>query len=678
MVHPLYPHLLSPLDLGFTRLKNRTVMGSMHTGLEEHEDQFQRLVHYYAARARGGVGMIITGGIAPNPSGRLSPAGAKLTTQQEARRHQALTRTVHDQGAKICLQILHAGRYGRHPEIVAPSAIQARINLYAPKAMSSQQIERQIKDFIRCAELARLAGYDGVEVMGSEGYLLTQFIARCTNQRDDEWGGSYENRIKIVTRIISGIRKALGPDFIIIYRMSLLDLVPLGSTWDEIEILARRVALSGATIINTGIGWHEARIPTIAATVPRAAFTTLSAKLKKAIDLPVIASNRINTPEIAETVLKDGQADMVSLARPLLADPDFISKASTGRAYLINTCIACNQACLDHIFSGQVASCLVNPRACHETILADHKTSHPKNFAVVGAGPAGIAFTISAVQRGHQVTLFEKEAQIGGQFNLAVKVPGKEEFAETLRYFSRTLDLLGVEVHLNTKVTADHLEHAEYDGIIIATGVVPRIPHIQGIDHHSVLTYPDVLKGVTPVGATVAVIGAGGIGFDMAHFLTDTQSPADSDKDQFFKRWGIDPDVKTAGGLTKITLKPGMTARKVYLLQRKSTKIGADLGLTTGWIHRIQLQQKEVSMLNGVGYEKIDNKGLHISKADRSTLLEVDHIIICAGQESSRGLADALAGSSMPIYIIGGARDAGKLDAKRAITEGVQLATQLN
>ena len=571
MVHPLYPHLLSPLDLGFTRLKNRTVMGSMHTGLEEHEDQFQRLITYYAARARGGVGMIITGGIAPNPSGRLSPDGAKLTTQQEARRHQALTRTVHDQGAKICLQILHAGRYGRHPEIVAPSAIQARINLYAPKAMSSQQIERQIKDFIRCAELARLAGYDGVEVMGSEGYLLTQFIARCTNQRDDEWGGSYENRIKIVTRIISGIRKALGPDFIIIYRMSLLDLVPLGSTWDEIEILARQVALSGATIINTGIGWHEARIPTIAAAVPRAAFTTLTARLKKAVDLPVIASNRINTPEIAETVLKDGQADMVSLARPLLADPDFISKASTGRAYLINTCIACNQACLDHIFSGQVASCLVNPRACHETMLTDHKTSHPKNFAVVGAGPAGIAFTITAVQRGHQVTLFEKEAQIGGQFNLAVKVPGKEEFAETLRYFSRTLDLLGVEVHLNTKVTADHLEHAEYDGIIIATGVVPRIPRIQGIDHHSVLTYPDVLKGATPVGPTVAVIGAGGIGFDMAHFLTDIQLPANSDKDLFFKYWGIDPEVKTAGGLTDITPKPGTTARKVYLLQRKST-----------------------------------------------------------------------------------------------------------
>jgi len=677
MGHALYPHLLAPLDLGFTNLKNRVVMGAMHTGLEECGDGFERLAQFYAARASGEVGVMITGGIAPNEEGRLSPNSAKLTDRDEMGCHQRITRAVHDQGGKICLQILHAGRYGRHKHIVAPSAIQAPINIFKPKEMSVEQIQTLIADFTRCAGLAREAGYDGVEVMGSEGYLINQFLAGHTNHRQDEWGGSYENRMRFALEIVKSIQSAVGRDFILIYRLSMLDLVPNGSTWTQVELLARRMAQAGATMLNTGIGWHEARVPTIAAMVPRAAFTAITGRLKKVVDLPLIASNRINTPEAAETALSRNHADLVSMARPLLADADFVSKAATGRAYLINTCVACNQACLDHLFIGLPATCLVNPFACRETEWVPLKTSRPRKLAVVGAGPAGISFALIAAHRGHQVVLFEKEGCIGGQFNLAVRIPGKQEFAETMRYYARMIDLLGVEVHLNTAVTAGHLQEAGYDAVIVATGALPRKPAIQGINHPSVMSYLDVLQEKKPVGAAVAIIGAGGVGIDTAHYLTRTNTASDSAANDFFHTWGIDIEVTHPGGLSPRGPRLAQTERKVFLLQRKSTKIGADLGKTTSWIYRAGLLHKGVSILTGVTYDGIDDQGLHIRQGNQERTLNVDTVIICAGQEPCRDLAQALEKSQVPVHVIGGARDAKALDAKSAIAQGVRLGMDI-
>jgi 2,4-dienoyl-CoA reductase (NADPH2) len=677
MRHPLYPNLLEPLDLGFTILKNRLLMGSMHTGLEELPDGPQRLAAFYAERARGGVALIVTGGIAPNNEGCLLEHGAKLTSEAEVMRHSIITRTVHEEGAKICLQILHAGRYAFHENLVAPSAIQAPINFFTPRELSTEEIEIQIEDFARCAELARQAGYDGVEIMGSEGYLINQFIVRHTNQRTDQWGGVYENRIRFPLEIVNRIRQRTGPDFIIIYRLSMLDLIRNGSTWDEVQLLGQRMAQTGVTMLNTGIGWHEARVPTIATAVPRAAFTWVTARLKRVVSVPLITSNRINTPEVAEAVLAEGDADMVSMARPLLSDPDFIIKAETGRSYLINTCIACNQACLDHIFSGKIASCLVNPRACHETELVFRPAAKPLKLAVVGAGPAGLSFSVTAAQRGHQVVLFEKADRIGGQLNVAVRIPGKEEFRETLRYYARQLDLAGVTLHLNTTATADDLKSAGFDAVILASGIRPRKVMIEGIDHVSVLGYLDVLAYEKPVGEKVAIIGAGGIGFDTAVFLTHAGSATSLNREAFLNAWGIDSALQYRGGLTHdAPLNPPKT-RQVYLLQRKDTKVGATLGKTTGWIHRTQLKRKNVIMLNAVEYRRIDDQGLHIVRNGEPMLLDVDNVVICAGQEPRRDLAAALTGSDVPVYIIGGADQALELDAKRAIDQGARLAAEI-
>jgi len=677
MAHPLYPHLLAPLNLGYIRLKNRVVMGAMHTGLEECGDDFDRLVGFYNARAAGDVGLLITGGIAPNEAGRLSPSSAKLTNMDEVGRHRRITRAVHKHGSKICLQILHTGRYGRHKHIVAPSAIQAPINIFKPRALTVAEIQTHIADFTRCAQLAREAGYDGVEVMGSEGYLINQFLASRTNQRTDQYGGSYENRMHFALEIVRSIRAAVGQDFILIYRLSMLDLVPDGSTRVHVELLARRMAQSGATMLNTGIGWHEARVPTIAAMVPRAAFTALTGRLKKVVDLPLITSNRINTPEAAEEAISKNQADLVSMARPLLADPDFVSKAATGRTYLINTCVACNQACLDHLFDGRTVSCMVNPFACRETQWVPVKTGRPRKLAVVGAGPAGISFALTAGQRGHQVVLFEKEARIGGQFNLAVEIPGKEEFAETLRYYDRMLNLLGVEVHLNSVVTEAHLQNAGYDAVIVATGAMPRKPDIPGVDHPSVLSYLDVLREKKTVGKAVAVIGAGGVGIDIAHYLVGTHTASGPAGDDFFHTWGIDIEVAHPGGLSPRGPQTHATERRIFLLQRKSTKIGAGLGKTTSWIYRASLSRKGVSVLTGVTYEGIDNQGLHIRKNNRKKTLEVDTVVVCAGQEPCRDLVQALGNSQIPVHVIGGARDAKALDAKRAIAQGVRLGLEI-
>lgn len=677
MGHPLYPYLLAPLDLGYIRLKNRIVMGAMHTGLEECGDDFNRLVGFYNARAAGDVGLLITGGIAPNEAGRLSPSSAKLTNMDEVVCHRRITRAVHKHGSKICLQILHTGRYGRHKRIVAPTAIQAPINIYKPKALTVAEIQTHIADFTRCAQLAREAGYDGVEVMGSEGYLINQFLASRTNQRTDQYGGSYENRMNFALEIVRSIRAAVGQDFILIYRLSMLDLVPDGSTRAHVERLARRMAQSGATMLNTGIGWHEARVPTIAAMVPRAAFTALTGRLKKVVDLPLITSNRINTPEAAEEAISKNQADLVSMARPLLADPDFVSKAATGRAYLINTCVACNQACLDHLFDGRTVSCMVNPFACRETQWVPAKTGRPKRLAVVGAGPAGISFALTAIQRGHQVVLFDKEARIGGQFNLAVEIPGKREFAETLRYFDRMLNLLGVEVHLNSAVTETHLLNADYDAVIVATGAMPRKPDIPGVDHPSVLNYLDVLREKKTVGTAVAVIGAGGVGIDIAHYLVGTRTATGPAGDDFFHTWGIDIEVAHPGGLSPRGPQTDEPGRQIFLLQRKSTKIGAGLGKTTGWIYRACLSRKGVSVLTGVTYEGIDDQGLHIRKNNRKKTLGVDTVVVCAGQEPCRDLVQALENSPIPVHVIGGARDAKALDAKRAIAQGVRLGLDI-
>ncbi len=677
MVHPLYPHLLAPLNLGFTTLKNRVLMGSMHTGLEALPDGHQLLAAFYAERARGDAALMVTGGIAPNEAGRLNAHSAKLTDEAEMAGHRVITRAVHDEGAKICMQILHAGRYALHKEAVAPSAIQAPINIFSPKELAADEVEQQISDFVRCARLARQAGYDGVEIMGSEGYLINQFIVNHTNRRTDRWGGPYENRIRFALEIMDRTRREVGAAFIIIFRLSMLDLIADGSTWDEVVILARRLESAGVTMINTGIGWHEARIPTIAAMVPRAGFTRVTARLKREVGVPIITGNRINTPEIAEAVLADNQADMISMARPLLADPDFIGKAATGRSHQINTCIACNQACLDHIFTGKIASCLVNPRAGNETGLIYRPTAAPKKIAVAGAGPAGLSFAITAAQRGHEVVLYEQSDRIGGQLNIAVQIPGKQEFRESLRYFRHQIERLGIDVRIETKATADHLRAAGYHAIVVATGIVPRKIQISGIDHPSVLSYVDVLLRKKPVGKRTAVIGAGGIGFDTAIYLTHGGSGETMDSEAFFKEWGIDSQLSHPGGLHPQGPQPVKSARRVYLLQRKSTKIGAGLSKTTGWIHRTQLSRRGVTMLNGVTYERVDDHGLHIMRHEKKMVLTVDNVVICAGQNPLRDLADELEGSGLPVHLIGGADVAAELDAKRAIDQGARLAAQI-
>ena len=677
MKNSKYPHLLAPLDLGFTKLKNRVLMGSMHTGLEEAPDGFERMAAYFGERARGGVGLIVTGGVAPNEAGCVAPGAAKLTTDDEAKQHQILTRAVHQEGGKIAMQILHAGRYAFHENLVSASAIKAPINFFKPRALEPTEIRDHINDYANCALLARQAGYDGVEIMGSEGYLINQFIVLKTNNRSDDWGGSFENRTRFPVEIIRRVREKVGQDFIIVYRLSMIDLVKNGSSWDEVVQLAEKIEQAGVTIINTGIGWHEARVPTIATVVPRAAFTWVTARLKGRVSVPLVTSNRINTPEVAEDVLARGDADMISMARPFLADADFVKKASEGRADEINTCIGCNQACLDHIFLGKISSCLVNPRACHETELQYLPTAHKKKIAVVGAGPAGLSCSIVAAERGHAVTLFEQNDTIGGQFNMANQIPGKEEFNETLRYYEKQLALTGVETRLSLKATAAQLLNEKYDEVILATGVRPRKPKIDGIDAPNVLSYVDVLMHKKPVGKRVAIVGAGGIGFDVAMFVTQQHTATSLDLDEFLREWGVDKSYQNPGGLASERLQPPDPEREVYLLQRKPNKIGETLGKTTGWIHRVTLKQRNVRMINGVAYNRIDDRGLHITLKDTSKLLEVDTVIICAGQEPLRDLKEELETEGMPVHLIGGADIAVELDAKRAIDQGARLAAKM-
>lgn len=670
-----YPHLLQPLDLGFTQLKNRVLMGSMHTGLEEEKHGFSKLAAFYAERAKGGVGLIITGGISPNFRGNLVPFGSQLSWFWQGWKHQQITEAVHQHDAKICLQLLHAGRYGYHPLSVAPSKIQSPITPFKPSALSSRQVRSTINDFAASARLAQKAGYDGVEIMGSEGYLINQFICQRTNQRTDEWGGSFENRCRFALETIRQVRQRCGENFIIIYRLSMLDLVEDGNSYQEVVELAQAVAKAGATLINTGIGWHEARVPTIGTMVPRAAFSWITARVKQQVDIPVVATNRINDPAVAEKILAEGEADLVCMARPFLADPEFVNKAAAGKADEINTCIACNQACLDHVFQNKRASCLVNPRACYETELNFTPAPQRKKIAVVGAGPAGMAFSVYASQRGHQVTLFDAGAQIGGQFNYAKQVPGKEEFAETLRYFKRMLQLHAVNLQLNARQTVESLAGAGFDDIVLATGIVPRALALEGIEHPKVLSYLDVLRDHQPVGAKVAIIGAGGIGFDVAEYLTEPHSLT-LQPEAWLRDWGIDKEYQSRGALLPDQT-PDVATRKVYLLQRKNSKVGAGLGKTTGWIHRSSLKKKGVDMLSGAQYLRVDDEGLWVDFQGQVRCLDVDHVIICAGQEPQRELQQGLLAAGCHVHLIGGADVAAELDAKRAIRQGAELAAQI-
>jgi len=648
-------------------------MGSMHVGLEEAPGGYDRMAAFYAERAKGGVALIVTGGISPNDQGVTFHGGSKLDTLEEAEKHKVITQAVHEAGGKIAMQILHTGRYSYQAENVAPSSIQAPINPVKPHALSSAEVQQTIDDFANCARLAQYAGYDGVEIMGSEGYLINEFIAARTNHRDDEWGGSYANRIRFPIEIVRRTREMVGENFIIIYRLSMLDLVEGGSTLEEVIQLAKEIEKAGATIINTGIGWHEARIPTIATKVPRAAFTWVTRKLKGQVKIPLITSNRINTPEMAEYVLASGDADMISMARPMLADSEFVLKAEQGRSDEINTCIGCNQACLDHIFSMKIATCLVNPRACYETELIFKETNVAKNIAVIGAGPAGLSFAVYAANRGHQVTVFEAAAQIGGQFNIAKTIPGKEEFYETLRYFKRQIELQPrIKLQLNHKASLEELAQSNFDDIVVATGVTPRQLEIPGIDHAKVLSYLDVLKERKPVGQRVAIIGAGGIGFDTAEFLSHEGESGSINPEKFYDEWGIDTEYENVGGLKAANVEKPQ--REIYLLQRKAASVGASLGKTTGWIHRTGLKHRDVKMIAGANYEKIDDQGLHIVVNDKPAVLEVDHVIICAGQESYTAMFDELKAAGKNVHLIGGAKEAGELDAKRAIRQGAELA----
>ncbi|MEV5261451.1 NADPH-dependent 2,4-dienoyl-CoA reductase [Streptomyces anulatus] len=668
-----YPNLLSPLDLGFTTLPNRVLMGSMHIGLEEAERGFERMAAFYAERARGGVGLMVTGGIAPSERACSFPGGAKMTTEAEAEQHREITSAVHAAGGRIAMQILHFGRYAHHPDLVAPSALKAPISGFTPNALTDDQVEETIEEFVRAAGLARLAGYDGVEIMGSEGYLINEFIVSATNHRTDRWGGSYENRMRLPVEIVRRVRERVGDDFILIYRLSMLDLVPGGSTLEEVVTLAKEIEAAGATIINTGIGWHEARIPTIATSVPRGAFSWVTEKVRGAVSVPLVTSNRINTPEVAEEILASGRADMVSMARPFLADPEFVAKAAAGRADAINTCIGCNQACLDHIFSLQITSCLVNPRACHETELVLSPTRARKRVAVVGAGPAGLACSVTAAERGHAVTLFDTADEIGGQLNVARRVPGKEEFDETLRYFRTRLAELDVEVRLSTRADTGTLDG--YDEIVLATGVEPRTPAIPGTDRPNVVSYLDVLRDGAPVGDRVAIVGAGGIGFDVAEFLTDGGDAASLDADTFFRQWGVDTSYAERGGL-RAPERPE-SPRTVHLVQRRTTKVGAGLGKTTGWIHRTELRHRGVEMIAGASYDLIDDEGLHLTVDGERRVLPVDTVVLCAGQEPRRELYEELRAGAVPVHLIGGADVAAELDAKRAIRQGTELAAAL-
>jgi len=674
-----YPHLFAPLDLGFTTLKNRVLMGSMHTGLEDG-NKHDRLAAYFAERARGDVGLIVTGGYAPNRAGWVKPFAGKLTTRSEATRHRQITDAVHAEDGKIAMQILHAGRYGYHPLSVAPSRIRSPITPFTPRALSSSGVEKQIKAFVRCAQLARDAGYDGVEIMGSEGYFINEFLVTMTNQRTDQWGGDYSQRMRLPVEIVQRTREAVGKDFIIIYRLSMIDLIPDGNTWEETVMLAKAIEGAGATIINTGIGWHEARVPTIATSVPRGAFAWVTKKMKREVSIPLVTSNRINLPETAEQILSEGCADMVSLARPMLADPEFVKKAREGRPDEINVCIACNQACLDHTFSNKMSSCLVNPRACHEVELNYDATKTRRHFAVVGSGPAGISAALVLAERGHEVDLYEAAAEIGGQLNMAKVIPGKEEFHEMLRYFKRQLELQRVNVRLNTRVSADDLETCAYDGVIIATGVVPRDPKIEGQDHPKVLSYIDVLRSRVPVGKRVAIVGAGGIGFDVAEFLVQDGHSPTMHLDEWLSEWGVVDPEEARGGIVIDRPQPKPSAREVTLLQRKAGKHGANLGKTTGWIHRATLKMNNVQMIGNVNYERISDEGLlitHGEKREHPTWLDVDNIVLCAGQRPLRTLKEPLASAGIPVHVIGGADVATELDAKRAIDQGSRLAARL-
>jgi 2,4-dienoyl-CoA reductase (NADPH2) len=679
---PSYPHLLAPLNLGFTTLANRVLMGSMHTGLEESPDGFNKLAAFYAARAKGGVGLIVTGGIAPNFAGRLEPRALQLSFPWQLSKHRIVTDAVHASGSKIALQILHAGRYAYHPLSVAPSRVKSPITPFRPRALTRWGIQRTIGAYVRCAKLAQKAGYDGIEIMGSEGYLINQFVAPQTNFRDDEWGGSFLNRIRFPVAIVRRTREAVGPKFIIIYRLSMLDLVEGGSTWDEVVSLAQAVEAAGATIINTGIGWHEARIPTIATMVPRAAFAWVTRRLKGEVKIPLITTNRINDPATAETLLARGDADMVSMARPFLADPDFVRKAALDRADEINTCIGCNQACLDQIFERQTATCLVNPYACRETELKLTPAAKIKKVAVVGAGPAGMACAVTAAERGHDVTLFDAAAEIGGQFNLARRIPGKEEFAETLRYFRTRLAKFGVKVELNRRVGAEDLRG--FDDVILSTGIVPRRPPIPGLDHPKVASYVEIVEGRKVAGKRVALVGAGGIGFDVAESLTAGGAAdghlSDGHGDDpaiaaFRDEWGIDSAYARRGGLKPS--REDSSPRQLWLLQRKAAKVGEGLAKTTGWIRRTLLRRRGVTMLSGVEYVKIDDAGLHIVVDGKPQLLDVDTVVICAGQEPRRELVAGLEAAGIAPTLIGGADVALELDAKRAIDQGTRVALAL-